>query len=100
MEKSKELGIVFFPNLSIGWDTNARYPTNETRRIVRNSNPADFERYARRIKSWADANIPGTMPKLITVNSWNEWTEGGYLEPDDHFGYGYLNAIWNVFLKH
>ena len=100
MEESKELGIVFFPNLSIGWDTNARYPTNDTQRIVRNSNPADFERYASRIKSWADANIRGTMPKLITVNSWNEWTEGSYLEPDDHFGYGYLNAVRNVFLKH
>ena len=97
MAGAKALGAVYFPNLTVGWDTNARYPMTETRRIVRNSNPVDFERFARHVKSWADANIPANMPKLITVNSWNEWTEGTYLEPDDRFGYGYLNALWNVF---
>ena len=36
---------------------------------------------------------------LITVNSWNEWTEGSYLLPDDLYGYGYLEAIRRVFLE-
>ena len=97
MAGAKELGAVYFPNLTVGWDTNARYPATETRRIVRDANPSDFEASARRVKSWADANVPASLPRLITVNSWNEWTEGTYLEPDDRFGYGYLNAIRNVF---
>ena len=92
-------GAVFFPNLTCGWDTNARYPKGERRPIVHGSNPTDFEEFARQAKSWAEKNIPADMPRLITVNAWNEWTEGAYLEPDDNFGYGYLNALWKVFAE-
>jgi len=34
---------------------------------------------------------------VITIYAWNEWTEGGYLEPDTVHGMGYLEAIRNVF---
>ncbi|MDR1887433.1 MAG: glycoside hydrolase family 99-like domain-containing protein, partial [Prevotellaceae bacterium] len=33
------------------------------------------------------------------INSWNEWTETSYLEPCTMFGYGYLEAVRNVFVK-
>ena len=40
---------------------------------------------------------PELPAPLITVNSWNEWTETSYLHPDDIYGYGYLETIQNVF---
>ena len=46
-------------------------------------------------KDYVD-NHPGQAP-FITLNSWNEWTETSYLEPDDLYGYGYLQAVKRVF---
>jgi hypothetical protein len=39
----------------------------------------------------------GLEPKLITINSWNEWSEGSYLEPDTRYGMAFLEAVQKVF---
>ena len=36
---------------------------------------------------------------LITINSWNEWTETSYIMPCTMHGYGYLEAIKRVFVE-
>jgi hypothetical protein len=36
---------------------------------------------------------------VITINSWNEWTETSYLQPDNLYGYGYLEAVKRVFAE-
>jgi hypothetical protein len=38
-----------------------------------------------------------TGASAVTINAWNEWTEGSYLEPDERNGMGYLNAVRQVF---
>ena len=36
-------------------------------------------------------------PRILTINCWNEWTEGSYLEPDTVHGTKYLEAVREVF---
>lgn len=36
-------------------------------------------------------------PPILTINCWNEWTEGSYLEPDTRNKMTYLKAVKKVF---
>jgi hypothetical protein len=47
-------------------------------------------------RDYVDAH-PDQAP-LITINSWNKWTETSYLMPCTMYGYGYLEAIKRVFM--
>lgn len=86
--------IPYFPHVSIGWDNNPRFKEFRPG-IVKNNIPANVQKAFEKAKEYAD-NHP-EQPHLITINSWNEWTESSYLQPDDLYGYGYLEAVKNVF---
>jgi hypothetical protein len=85
----------YYPQVSVGWDASPR-AHNFVGGITKNSNPENFEIALRKAKNFAD-NHPHQVP-LITVNSWNEWTETSYLMPCTMHGYGYLEAIKRVFV--
>jgi len=93
----RDLGIAYFPHASVGWDNNPRFPKEVKAAAAVGSTPEKFEATLRRAKDWLDKNPQPRMPKLVTVNSWNEWTEGSYLEPDTVNGFGYLEAVRRVF---
>lgn len=87
--------VPYYPHVSVGWDNNPRY-NFLTRPILKNNTPDAFRQGLLLAKDYADKynDVP-----LITINSWNEWTEMSYLEPDDVYGYGYLEAVRDVFLS-
>ena len=86
--------VPYFPQISCGWDNNPRFKLSKTIQLE-GACPALFKKALERAKEFVDAH-PDQVP-LITINSWNEWTEGSYLEPDDIYGYGYLDAVKEVF---
>ena len=91
---SKGKNVPYYPHVSVGWDNNPRFEMFKPG-VVKNNTPANFEKALEEAKKFVDQH-PGQAP-LITINSWNEWTETSYLMPCTMFGYGYLEAVKKVF---
>lgn len=91
-ERRRELGIPFFPHVVRGWDGSPRdYPGG----IVVGDTAERFRQFLVEAKAMADRQPESEG--VITVNSWNEWVEGSYLEPDAVRGMAYLEAVRDVF---
>lgn len=88
------LPVPYYPHVSVGWDASPRTHVYQPD-VITNNTPEGFADALRDAKAYIDGN-PELQP-LITVNSWNEWTETSYLQPCDRFGYGYLEAVKEVF---
>lgn len=93
----------YFPNVSMGWDASPRclqtdryefrgYPWMNS---FTDNTPGAFR--AALMKAKGHLERSSTQPKFITINAWNEWTEGSYLLPDTVHGTQYLKAIKAVF---
>ncbi len=71
----------------IDWDNT---PRTKTGYRVEGANPRKFEKYFGELlkKIIMKKEIP-----VVFINAWNEWGEGAYLEPDEKYGYSYLEAL-------
>ncbi|CAK4828143.1 unnamed protein product [Aphanomyces euteiches] len=82
--------VPYFPHISVGWDNNPRFQEFRSG-IVKQNTPDKVKQALQLAKQYADTHQD--QHPLITINSWNEWTETSYLQPDDLYGYGYLEAV-------
>ena len=89
----KDYTFTYYPHVSVGWDNSPRTVHSA---VVKNNTPEAFANALRKAKAHADKH-PDRTP-LITINSWNEWTETSYLQPCNIYGYGYLEAVKSVFI--
>lgn len=96
---AEKFSLPYHPNVTMGWDASPRtlqtdefksagYPFCPT---LANNTPENFEAALRAAREFVAARPPAQ--RVVTVNAWNEWTEGSYLEPDTVTGMGYLEAI-------
>ena len=90
---ANEFTIPYYAHVSIGWDNSPRTAKSA---VTKNNTPENFQKALEDAKAFVDSH-PKLHP-LITINSWNEWTETSYLQPDDVNGYGYLEAVKKVFV--
>ncbi len=90
----REYPMPYFPGVSVGWDNNPRFERLRPA-IMQNTTPENIQKGFQMAKDYLDAHPD--RPPLVVINSWNEWTETSYLQPDDKNGYGYLDAVRAVF---
>ena len=96
--------LPYGPVVTVGWDVTPRwehrvpwppeknhYPYTP---IVVNNTPERFGELVRRgLRQIATSRV---KPPALLVNSWNEWTEGSALLPQEKYGSGYLEALKNA----
>jgi Glycosyltransferase WbsX len=58
-----------------------------------------FEAHLREMRKYLDAH-PRQTSKMLTIFAWNEWGEGGIIEPSVTLGYRYLDAVMRAFGLH
>src|SRR5215469_1887867 len=95
--------VLYIPDVAVGWDPSPRadqsqpygnygYPFTN---ILTGNTPKRFRKALELTKERVLAERTG--PRVVTIECWNEWTEGSYLEPDTVHGYQYLEAVRAVF---
>ncbi len=89
----KDPGFKRLRSVLVGWDNTPRRQDNSL--ILENATPGAFQ-------AWLEWTIKRTKEqnfgdeRIVFINAWNEWCEGSYLEPDNHYGHAYLQTLKNA----
>jgi hypothetical protein len=78
-----------YPGVMPSWDNTARRQKKSS--IWINSSPESYYDWLLQVSSFL-RKTKAHDDKLVFINAWNEWAEGCHLEPDQTFGYSWLNA--------
>ena len=77
------------PNILVGFDNSPR--RGEHGIILTENSPELFKQeFLRVITKLKKSPCNNGM---IFINAWNEWAEGNHLEPDQKYGYAYLQVV-------
>jgi Glycosyltransferase WbsX len=81
--------LTTYPGAFVDWDNSSRYKNRAI--LFRGASPVSFEKwFGKLVETMSQRNLP---ENFIFLNAWNEWSEGTYLEPDEKYGYQYLEAV-------
>ncbi|MBQ9284772.1 MAG: glycoside hydrolase family 99-like domain-containing protein [Bacteroidaceae bacterium] len=83
-----------YPSIMPCWDRTPR--TGDQEGVYINSTPENFRHHIEHALH-VIKNKP-EQHRILFLRSWNEWAEGNYVEPDEKYGHGFLNALHDAVL--
>jgi Glycosyltransferase WbsX len=91
-----EIGVIdHIPVTEPGWDSR---PWHGWKALVRTDRePGKFEQMLGNARAYVDRHPIQGQRKFVLVEAWNEFGEGEAIEPHCEWGFGYLEAVRNVF---
>lgn len=84
-----KVNFIHYPLIIPDWDNSSRAGNRSL--ILKDSNPYMWGKQVKRALLYVKNNLD--EEKFIFIKSWNEWAEGNYLEPDNKWGYAYLEEF-------
>lgn len=81
-----------YPSIIAGWDTTARLGNRAL--ILKNYTPKGL--YSHSYEVMKSVEQIKFEKRIVFIKSWNEWSEGNYLEPDEAYDFQYLKALKNA----
>lgn len=71
------------------WDNTARKAGSAF--IFHHSSPDIYAKWLKNVLVYTQAHN-SSAEQFVFINAWNEWAEGAHLEPDNRYGYAFLQA--------
>jgi len=85
----EDFGRSLWPGVFPSWDNTARRMERAHSWI--HSSPEAYHKWLSIVVQRARTTLP-PGERFVFINAWNEWAEGCHLEPDEKYGYAWLNA--------
>lgn len=96
-ENYTDPGYRLFRGVTPSWDNTARRKNNGT--ILYGSSPCLYQKWLFNASLDTTQRISNPEERFIFINAWNEWAEGAHLEPDQAYGFGYLEATRTALIR-
>lgn len=94
------LGKPIIPVITSGWDPRPNPGILKVSPFYPDRSPQKFIHFCQLTKGWVSQHENNIVkPKTILIYAWNELGEGGYILPTVGDGFGYLDAVKEVFGK-
>lgn len=87
LKDSKSAGKKTFLSGFVDFDDTPR--RGKQARMIKGASPEKFEKYIYKLMDISQKQ----NKEYVFLTAWNEWGEGAYLEPDEDYGYQYLEAL-------